>query len=105
MKQWATQENKDRKREAKERDEQAKFKKVRFSVDEEKETHESKRKEETAKEGTPDTKRRKTQEEEEENEMLKELGLDQVGRETIVDQADKLIQEIERVVEENMEEF
>eukprot|EP00973_Karenia_brevis_P047645 6612392-Karenia_brevis.AAC.1 len=83
MRQWMTQENRDRKRESKERDEQSKFKKVRFSDEEEKGTHESKRKEEAAKEETPETKRRKTQEEEEEHDLFKEWGLDRVEKEAM----------------------
>eukprot|EP00973_Karenia_brevis_P064965 9022235-Karenia_brevis.AAC.1 len=71
-------------------------------MEEEKETQESKRKEEIGKEGTPDTKRRRTQEEQD---MLEELGLNSVEGEMIIDEAEKLIQEIEKVVEDNMEDF
>eukprot|EP00973_Karenia_brevis_P070705 9829252-Karenia_brevis.AAC.1 len=75
MRQWMTQENKDRKRDTKEGVENTKVKRVRFNIDEDgkkeeecRDPQEGKRKEESVKEDSSDSKRRKTQEEEEDNE-------------------------------------
>eukprot|EP00973_Karenia_brevis_P061601 8566261-Karenia_brevis.AAC.1 len=87
MREWVTQEDKRRKKEAKGRmdscqdsREGSNARRVRCSQDEDKgrevgerEASDSKRKEETAKEESPDTKRRRTQDEEDEEDDLLKL--------------------------------